>query len=67
VTVIPFSAPSPSDPTSQRYIQQATGELNDINAHIATLQDQIADLNTKLAAAQQQASELSRLIGDMQS
>jgi peptidoglycan hydrolase CwlO-like protein len=66
VTVIPFAAPSPSDPTSQRYIQQAQGELNDVSNHVATLQGQISDLQTKLGAAQQQQAELNRLITDLQ-
>jgi peptidoglycan hydrolase CwlO-like protein len=66
VTVIPFAAPSPSDPTSQRYIQQAQGELSDVSNHVATLQGQISDLQTKLASAQQQQAELNRLLTDLQ-
>jgi peptidoglycan hydrolase CwlO-like protein len=55
----------PSDPTTQRYLQQAQSELSDMQNSIATLNSQIDDLVNKRSVDEQRAAELQRLIADL--
>jgi hypothetical protein len=61
--VVPLTAPSPSDPTTQKYVGMATQEQNDVRQRLANATSQRDQLNVQIAALLERIAEAGGGVG----